>query len=124
MGMTAAGALVAIMTVIDLARERSHGAVFIAALSAALSAITAAAVVGVALNLAIWFVIDTIFRQTIPVRALALSLDAPSLARVDLWALLLSVVAAITIFGSRSAWSRRSVPAARPASAYLVGVTA
>jgi chromate transporter len=67
------------------------------ALSAALSAITAA-VVGVVLNLAIWFAIHTIFRQTIPVRAFPLSFDAPSLASVDLWALLLSIAAAIAIF--------------------------
>jgi len=67
------------------------------ALSAALSAITAA-VVGVVLNLAIWFAIHTIFRQTIAVRAFPLSFEAPNLASVDLWALLLSVSAAIAIF--------------------------
>jgi chromate transporter len=67
------------------------------ALSAALSAITAA-VVGVVLNLAVWFAIHTIFRQTAPVRAFPLSFDAPNLASVDLWALLLSVAAAIAIF--------------------------
>ena len=67
------------------------------ALSAALSAITAA-VVGVVLNLAIWFAIHTIFRQTIPVRAFPLSFDAPNPASVNLWALLLSLAAAIAIF--------------------------
>jgi chromate transporter len=67
------------------------------ALSAALSAITAA-VVGVVLNLAIWFAIHTIFRQTIPVRAFPLSFDAPNPASVDPWALLLSLAAAIAIF--------------------------
>jgi chromate transporter len=67
------------------------------ALSAALSAITAA-VVGVVLNLAIWFAIHTIFRQTIPVRAFPLSFDAPNPVSVDLWALLLSLAAAIAIF--------------------------
>ena len=46
------------------------------ALSAALSAITAA-VVGVMLNLAIWFAIHTVFRETMPVRAFPLSFDAP-----------------------------------------------
>jgi len=49
------------------------------ALSAALSAITAA-VVGVILNLAIWFAIHTVFCQTMPVRAFPLSFDAPVLA--------------------------------------------
>src|SRR5262245_37625865 len=67
------------------------------ALSAALSAITAA-VVGVVLNLAIWFAIHTIFRQTIPVRAFPLSFEAPNLASVDPWALLLALGAAIAIF--------------------------
>ena len=45
-------------------------------LSAALSAITAA-VVGVILNLAVWFAIHTVFRQTMPVRAFPFSFDAP-----------------------------------------------
>jgi chromate transporter len=67
------------------------------ALSAALSAITAA-VVGVILNLAIWFAIHTVFRQTTPVRIFPLSFDAPVLASVDIWALALSVAAALAIF--------------------------
>jgi chromate transporter len=67
------------------------------ALNGALSAITAA-VVGVVLNLAVWFAIHTVFRETIPVRSLGLSFDAPSLASVDPWALALSVAAAIAIF--------------------------
>jgi len=67
------------------------------ALNGAMSAITAA-VVGVVLNLAIWFAIHTLFRQTIPVRDFLLSFDAPKLSSVDPWALLLSVAAAIAIF--------------------------
>jgi chromate transporter len=67
------------------------------ALNAALSAITAA-VVGVVLNLAIWFAIHTIFRQTVPVRAFPLAFDAPVIASVDVWALVLSVAAAVAIF--------------------------
>jgi chromate transporter len=66
-------------------------------LNAALSALTAA-VVGVILNLAIWFAIHTVFRQTVPVRAFPLSFDAPVLTSVDGWALALSVAAAIAIF--------------------------
>ena len=66
-------------------------------LNAALSAITAA-VVGVVLNLAIWFAIHTVFRQTIPVRMFPLSFDAPGLSSVDAWALALSVAAAVAIF--------------------------
>jgi chromate transporter len=66
-------------------------------LSVALSALTAA-VVGVILNLAIWFAIHTVFRQTVPVRTFPLSFDAPVLTSVDGWALALSVAAAFAIF--------------------------
>ena len=67
------------------------------ALNGALSAITAA-VVGVVLNLAIWFAIHSIFRDTVPIRAFPLSFDAPRLASVDWLALALSVAAAVAIF--------------------------
>ncbi len=67
------------------------------ALHGALSAITAA-VVGVVLNLAIWFAIHTVFRETWPVRGFGLSFDAPVLASVDIWALLLSAAAVIAMF--------------------------
>jgi chromate transporter len=67
------------------------------ALNGAMSAITAA-VVGVVLNLAIWFAIHSLFRATIPIRAFPLSFDAPNFASVDPWALALSVAAAIAIF--------------------------
>ena len=66
-------------------------------LNAALSAITAA-VAGVVLNLAIWFAIHTIFRQTVPVRGFLFDFDAPLVTSVDPWALLLTVGAAIAIF--------------------------
>src|SRR5829696_1055237 len=67
------------------------------ALHGALSAITAA-VVGVVLNLAIWFAVHTIFRETWPVRSLGFSFDAPVLASVDVWALLLSAAAIVAMF--------------------------
>ena len=70
------------------------------ALSGALAAITAA-VVGVILNLAIWFAIHTIFRKTVAVDGYGLSFDAPVLASVDFWSLALSVAAAIAIFRLR-----------------------
>src|SRR5213078_2462545 len=57
-------------------------------LAGALSAITAA-VVGVVLNLAIWFAIHSVFRETVPVRAFPLSFDAPNFVTVDPWALAL-----------------------------------
>jgi len=67
------------------------------ALSATLTAITAA-VVGVVLNLAVWFAIHSIFRQVQPVRLFPLNFDAPVLSSVDPWALALAVAAAIAIF--------------------------
>jgi chromate transporter len=66
-------------------------------INAALSALTAA-VVGVVLNLAIWFAIHTIFQELRPVRGFGLAFEAPLLASVNLWALALSVAAAVAIF--------------------------
>lgn len=70
-------------------------------LAGALSAITAA-VVGVILNLSIWFALDTLFRQTFPVRGFGLLFDAPVLTSLDLSALMLSVAAATAIFRSNA----------------------
>ena len=67
------------------------------ALTGALSAITAA-VVGVILNLAIWFAIHAIFHQTVPVRGLGFAFDLPVPASINPWALLLSIGAVIAIF--------------------------
>jgi chromate transporter len=66
-------------------------------LGGALSAITAA-VVGVILNLSIWFALHTVFRETLPVRSLGFWFDAPVLSSIDLPALALAVAAAIAIF--------------------------
>ncbi|MBG0801044.1 chromate efflux transporter [Methylocystis sp. H4A] len=70
------------------------------ALSGAMAAITAA-VVGVILNLAIWFGIHTIFRRTVAVDDYGLSFDAPVLASMDFWSFALSIAAAIAIFRLR-----------------------
>jgi chromate transporter len=67
------------------------------ALAGALSAITAA-VVGVILNLSIWFALHTLFRHTVPIQGYGLSFDAPVLNSVDFPALALSVAAATAIF--------------------------
>lgn len=67
------------------------------ALAGALSAITAA-VVGVILNLSIWFALHTLFHQTVPVHGFGLSFDAPVPSSVDPAALVLSLAAAIAIF--------------------------
>ncbi len=66
-------------------------------LAGALSAITAA-VVGVILNLSIWFALHTLFRETVPVHAFPLAFDRPVLTSVDVPALLLSIAAATAIF--------------------------
>lgn len=67
------------------------------ALSGALSAITAA-VVGVILNLAIWFGIHTIFREVHPIEWGLLNLDLPVWSSIRPWALLLSIAALIGMF--------------------------
>jgi chromate transporter len=67
------------------------------ALNAALSAVTAA-IVGVVLNLAVWFAVHAIFRETAPVQGFGLAFDAPKLTSVDVWALALSIAAAVAIF--------------------------
>ena len=67
------------------------------ALNGAMTAITAA-VCGVILNLAVWFAVHTLFRETTPVRAFPFALDLPVPASVDPWALLLAVAAAVAIF--------------------------
>jgi chromate transporter len=69
-------------------------------LAGALSAITAA-VVGVILNLSIWFALHTLFRDTIPVRSFGLSFDAPVPGSVDPAALGLAIAAAVAIIRFR-----------------------
>jgi chromate transporter len=66
-------------------------------LAGALTAITAA-VVGVILNLSIWFALHTVFRETAPVRAFGRSFDMPVISSVDLAALILAIAAATAIF--------------------------
>jgi chromate transporter len=67
------------------------------ALGAALGAITAA-VVGVILNLAVWFALHVLFAKVVQVHWLGASIDVPVLNSVDLPSLALSVAAAIAIF--------------------------
>jgi chromate transporter len=66
-------------------------------LAGALGAITAA-VVGVILNLSIWFALHTLFKETIPVRSFGLSFDMPIVSSIDVAALVLAVAAATAIF--------------------------
>jgi chromate transporter len=66
-------------------------------LAGALTAITAA-VVGVILNLSVWFALHTLFRETTPVRAFPLAFDMPVISSVDIPAMALSIAAATAIF--------------------------
>ncbi|MET0374785.1 MAG: chromate transporter, partial [Rhizorhabdus sp.] len=77
-------------------RLRGHAAV-----AGALSAITAA-VVGVVLNLAVWFALHTLFRETVAVTAGPFRFDSPVLTSIDPAALLLSLSAAWAIFRTRA----------------------
>ncbi|MDP3342324.1 chromate efflux transporter [Frigidibacter sp.] len=67
------------------------------ALSAALTAVTAA-VVGVILNLALWFAIHVIWREVVRIDAGPLSMELPVLASVDWAAAALSVLALVAVF--------------------------
>jgi chromate transporter len=66
-------------------------------LNAALSAVTAA-VVGVILNLAIWFGIHVVFRRTAPWHGYGLKLDLPLPGSLDLLATVLAAAAAVALF--------------------------
>jgi len=72
-----------------------------AAVAGALSAITAA-VVGVVLNLALWFALHTLFRETMMIAAGPFRFDAPVLTSIDPAALVLSLGAAYAIFMTRA----------------------
>ena len=67
------------------------------ALSASLTAITAA-IVGVILNLALWFALHVLFAELRPVRGFGLDFAAPVLTSVDPWALALAAMAMSGIF--------------------------
>jgi chromate transporter len=67
------------------------------ALNAALGAITAA-VVGVILNLALWFSLHVLFHDVRQVTAGPVSLDLPRLASVDAASLILALAAAVAAF--------------------------
>lgn len=67
------------------------------ALSAALTAITAA-VVGVILNLAVWFALHVIFRETTDVTGLGLRVIVPELSSIDWTAAALAAAALLAVF--------------------------
>jgi chromate transporter len=67
------------------------------ALGAALSAVTAA-VVGVILNLAVWFGLHVVFRQLLPWHNDGFALDVPVLSSIDPFATILAIAAALALF--------------------------
>ena len=95
-----------------------------AAVAGALSAITAA-VVGVVLNLAVWFALHTLFRATTPVAAGPLDFDAPILASIDPVALALACGAGGALFGLRaSVVTTLLATSAASLALYGLGITA
>lgn len=70
------------------------------ALGAAMTAITAA-VVGVILNLALWFGLHTLFGEVVEYRGFGMRLDVPILATLNLPALALTAAAMVAIFRFR-----------------------
>ena len=66
------------------------------ALSGALAAITAA-VVGVIANLALWFALHTLFRQSHPLTLFGVGPDLPVLASIDVRALVLAAIAMLAM---------------------------
>ena len=74
--------------------ERLQGNV---SLAGALAAITAS-VVGVVANLALWFGLQVLFQDHVPVRLGPLAFEAPLPASLDLMALLLALVAGVSLF--------------------------
>jgi chromate transporter len=94
------------------------------ALSAALSAITAA-VVGVILNLALWFALHAWFRELRPFHAFGFSFDAPVFTSLQPWALLLSLAAMLAIFRFKAGMLQTLAACSLTGVLlYLVGVTA
>jgi chromate transporter len=67
------------------------------ALSAALATITAA-VVGVVLNLAVWFALHVLFTELRPIQGWGVSLDVPVISSVNLPALVLTLGAMLAVF--------------------------
>jgi chromate transporter len=100
--------------------ERLRGNV---AVAGALSAITAA-VVGVILNLALWFALHTIFRRVTPFAAGPLRFDLPVPASLDPFALLLSLGAIVAVLRFKAGTlPTLATTATLGVALYLAGVT-
>ena len=91
------------------------------ALNAALAAVTAA-VVGVILNLAVWFALHSLFRAQVPVRGFGLSFDWPVLGSLDPWAAALSLAAALALLRGAGVISTLAACALAGVALHLTGV--
>ena len=69
----------------------------VCSLGAALSAVTAA-VVGVILNLAVWFGVHVAFRDTVAWQGYGLDVSLPVLPSIDMFAAMLAIAAAVALF--------------------------
>jgi chromate transporter len=100
--------------------ERLRGNV---AVAGALSAITAA-VVGVILNLALWFALHTVFSRVTPFAAGPLRFDLPEPASLDPFALLLSLGAIVAVLRFKAGTlPTLATTAALGVALHLAGVT-
>jgi chromate transporter len=54
--------------------------------------------VGIVLNLAVWFGVHVIFRETVPWHGYGLSLSLPVLSTIDVLATIIAVAAALALF--------------------------
>jgi chromate transporter len=92
------------------------------ALSAALAAITAA-VVGVILNLALWFALHVLFGEVRTMSGFGLEMDIPVLATLDPAAAALSAAALLLVFGFKAGMVvTLAVSAAAGVALYLAGL--
>jgi chromate transporter len=87
------------------------------AVTGALGAITAA-VVGVILNLAVWFALHVVFTETARVAALGATIELPVLRSVDPAALVLTFAACLAIFRFKAAMIPTLVACAAAGMAY------
>ena len=69
-----------------------------------------AAVVGVILNLSIWFALHVLFAEVRQVRAYGMEIDVPVLSTVNVAALLLTVAAMIAVFRFKVGMIRKGRP--------------
>jgi chromate transporter len=93
------------------------------ALGAALGAITAA-VVGVILNLAVWFALHVLFAKLVPATFLGAGFSMPILSSIDVPSAVLAVAAAVAIFRFKLGMVPVLLASAAAGMAYYLAMTA